>query len=625
MSSEPATLRQYSHSALIAAGTIFLIHFALLGASIFDYRVTIDSAYHVSIARQWGEHWLVPWDQINFGPRGRPNLQGPLFQAAIGDLGRLLGGAGSDYVLADAVVSLAQWAAAILTAGFFALQLGGGWAALFAVSLLSGAGFASSSFAVGVPSGWSFIFIGWAISFFVRGRILPSAIATSLAVYVHVAGFAMAPLAILLAAALTRRWGGLVRVGLLTAVLTSPYSIHVLQYLDWFSNAQAHPAVLFDPLLDLLAAAGALMILRRPRDNPLLAAWLVAPLVWLLHDPCRLILQSGLAGGVAAGLMLADATRHIRNSHTAARLGCAIAAAATIFPLGVPALAAEVTWDLGLRYPRAIDWRQTSELATEIERAGLANRLIADYQPALCPALAVFGRLSCEKGHWVEVQARHDPADDLSAVDKAYILPLFADDPVLVETERRGWVKAYGSAGANTIVTLSPDLSPDAVARAVTPVIGRDSDWLGHNATNNTIDISNWPSLISSTAARRREVALQAQRVRAGRIELACLLYAASTQAANPLQARRLRRIAGGFGAAASFLSDGFAVDYISQTRLALFERSLITLALTAKEDPGAPDAELIAGLNDALAKILDMRSDSFAERPAGNLFPWMP
>jgi len=55
---------------LIAAAFIFLIHFALLAESLSDYRVTIDSAYHVSMARQWGEHWWVPWDYINFDTGG---------------------------------------------------------------------------------------------------------------------------------------------------------------------------------------------------------------------------------------------------------------------------------------------------------------------------------------------------------------------------------------------------------------------------------------------------------------------------------------------------------------------------------------------------------------------------
>jgi hypothetical protein len=103
--------------------------------------VTIDSAYHISMGRDYAQHGLVPWDRINFGPGGRPNLQGPLLQAAIGGLGRLLGGRGDDYVLANAILAVIQWAAAMGTTAFFTFWLGGEIAMLLAVALLSGAAF----------------------------------------------------------------------------------------------------------------------------------------------------------------------------------------------------------------------------------------------------------------------------------------------------------------------------------------------------------------------------------------------------------------------------------------------------------------------------------------------------
>jgi hypothetical protein len=77
------------------------------------------------------------------------------------------------------MLAAVQWAAAMATAAFFALLLGGEWAMLFAAALLSGAGFAATSFAVGIPSGWLFILIPWAIHFFLRR-------------YVHIAGLVTA-------------------------------------------------------------------------------------------------------------------------------------------------------------------------------------------------------------------------------------------------------------------------------------------------------------------------------------------------------------------------------------------------------------------------------------------------
>src|SRR5207302_10227197 len=104
---------------------LMLLHGGLLAASLSDYRVTIDSAYHVAMGRAYGEHGLVPWDHINFGPGGRPNLQGPLLHAAIGGLGRLLGGRGDDYVSANSILAVIQWFAAMGTVAFFSLMPGG--------------------------------------------------------------------------------------------------------------------------------------------------------------------------------------------------------------------------------------------------------------------------------------------------------------------------------------------------------------------------------------------------------------------------------------------------------------------------------------------------------------------
>ena len=75
--------------------------------------------------------------------------------------------------------------------------------------------------------------------------------------------------------------------------------------------------------------------------------------------------------------------------------------------------------------------------------------------------------IQLEKGHWVEVQPRHDPADDLSAGVKAYVLPLPADDVDLDELQRRGWLSVHGGAVGSTVVTLTspPQLEEMRAAR----------------------------------------------------------------------------------------------------------------------------------------------------------------
>ena len=78
-------------------------------------------------------------------------------------VGRLLGGSGDAYVLANAVLAVAQWAAAMFTAVYFARKIAGDWTALLAGALLAGNAVSASSFANGIPSGWIFILTPWAI------------------------------------------------------------------------------------------------------------------------------------------------------------------------------------------------------------------------------------------------------------------------------------------------------------------------------------------------------------------------------------------------------------------------------------------------------------------------------
>jgi hypothetical protein len=75
----------------------------------------------------------------------------------------------------------------------------------------------------------------------------------------------------------------------------------------------------------------------------------------------------------------------------------------------------------------------------------------------------------------VEVQPPFDTADDLSASDKVYVLPLESDDPALETMKQSGWVRVSGSAGNSTVLTLTlgltaADLEP---ARRPRPPDGR--------------------------------------------------------------------------------------------------------------------------------------------------------
>lgn len=608
--------------------TIVLIHVALLALSLPDYRVTIDSAYHVSMARAYSQFWLVPWDHINFGPAGRPNLQGPLLYIAIAAVGRALGGTGNEFVLANAILSVTQWAAAVATATFFAYRLRGELAMLLAAALFSGAGFAATSFAVGIPSGWLFILVPWAIHFFIRERVLLCVLVTTAAAYVHIGGCLTVPVGLVVAAVLTGRWRPLFLVGVVTALLSAPYIVHVVRYIGWLNGVSSRSAILIDPMLDVLALIGIARLFKSPQQNAFMVAWLCAPIAWLFQDPGRFILQSGLAGSVTASLLIVDLLQRISDTRHRTGLAVAIATVATLTPFGMPALAAEAAWDTGLRYPRAVDWNRARLLESDLESTGLDGRLVADYMPLLCPALAVFGRAACEKGGWVEVQPRSDPADDLPVEAKVYILPLSRDDPTLLVFEKRGWVGVHGATSQNVLVTFAQNPLMQATAAALSgQIIADEARWLQVNAVNNAITLRDWRLIASRTAIQRFRRRLRSQRQSAGRIELASLVYALTLEPVAPRQARTMRRIARGFGVIASFLGDDFALDFLSDSAIAELNDNLRNLApvAAALEHQPSPTAALMEAFEKVIKSTLVTRGGTFAERPPADTLPWLP
>jgi len=610
---------------------ILVLHLGLLALSIPEYRVTIDSAYHVSMGRQYGEHGLVSWDSINFGPQGRPNLQGPFLHAAIGGLGRLLGGRGDDYVLANAILAVSQWIAAMGTAAYFAFRLNGSVAMLLGVALLSGAAFAGTSFAVGIPSGWLFIFSPWAIWLFLANRILLASVLAALAIYSHIGGYLTAPLGIVLAGLLSRKWRELFKCGILTAVLTLPYSMHVLRYAGWLSGVKSHSALLFDPMLDVLALVATASLCFSPQAHPFLFSWLMTPIAWLFQDPGRFILQWPLAGSVAAGDWLASRLSHLKEP-VRTRCVIGIAAMATILPCGLPSLAGEVAWVAGYHYPRAVDWQTARALAAVIDHARLTKSLISDYSPLLCPAIAVYvANISCEKGQWVEVQPRPDPAALLPAARKTYIVPLAPRDPLLLLLVSLHWAEIHSNTTGrrtleNSVVRLLSQPTVGEAASIASRTIVAEAGWLGHNAVNNSISFANLLSGWSHATREQFRSRLAEQRVRAGRIELACLIYAWALEPTNPEQAFELRRAAFDLGVIASYLGDDYALDFLGDGQLTRMRDRFLELASSSDRSAlyPSPKAAFISALRSLTYAALKHGSGSSSGRPPGNWFAWL-
>ncbi|MGO9453616.1 MAG: hypothetical protein ACLQDV_21590 [Candidatus Binataceae bacterium] len=598
--------RTDSRPARIVTWALIALNAALLLIAIPDYRVSIDSGYHISLAQQYAAHGAVWWDHINFGPGGRPNLQGPALHIAIAILGTIFGGSPGAFIIANAILGLIQWLAAIFTVMYFARRLGGDMAAMFAVALLAGSAYASGSFSVGIPSGWLFISIPWAIYFFLEDRLILATLILSITCYTHLGGFVTGPVGVAIAAALTRRWRSLIVVAVATAILTAPYSIHFVSNLAWYRGQHGHESVHFDLLIDLLAIAGVILFFRRPVRNGFLVAWALAPIAWLVQDFSRFAAQSTLAGSVLGGLFVADMIRRIGAARIRIALAAATVAIATVLPLGIPNLLAEITWDAGLKFPRPLDWERARAVAAVIDRNHLNDRLVAVYENSFGPAIAVFTPITLQRGHWVEVQPKRDPALDLSAGVKLYVIPLAPDDPVLLAMEERGLLKVWGGTGDTAVMTLDHRGDPDVLRPIVMQILEDSAEWLGHNAIDN--EMAPPPVLIkrlhpAALEAHRRE--MDVQRSRAGRMEVACLVYAYAIEPISPHMAESFRNRAWGFAEMGSFLSDDDPLGYISDERHQQFCDNMLALAQTLKQSP-AQNPFFTSQVSDAFDRLFD-------------------
>jgi len=190
------------------------------------------------------------------------------------------------------------------------------------------------------------------------------------------------------------------------------------------------------------------------------------------------------------------------------------------------------------------------------------------------------------KGHWVEVQPRHDPGDDLSAGAQTYVVPLAPDDPVLSSMSKAGLVQIYGGTSDSSVIDLLKPADPKTIAPVASQILGDSADWLGDNAINNKTPAISLADLVKLRSKKRLDVhrvTMDQQRFRAGRMEIACLVYAYAIENQSPKFAYQLRGIARGFGEMASFISDGSPVGFISDAQFELFKRNMLAFATAVK------------------------------------------
>src|SRR5262249_52172196 len=200
-------------------------------------------------------------------------------------------------------------------------------------------------------------------------------------------------------------------------------------------------------------------------------------------------------------------------------------------------------------------------------------------------SIAVFTPLKLQRGHWVEVQPKSDPALELSAATKLYVVPLAPDDPVLRTLESGGLVRVWGGTSDTAVITLLARGDPVALRPTVIRILEQNADWLGDHAINNQMPspaalLKN----IGADALRARRRRMDVQRFHAGRMEMAFLVYGYALEPTAPRRARAFRNGAWGFAEMGSFLSDDDPLGYISDDRQRRFRENLLAFATALKD-----------------------------------------
>jgi hypothetical protein len=349
--------------------------------------------------------------------------------------------------------------------------------------------------------------------------------------------------------------------------------IHFVRHLDWYNGQRGHVAGSYATLTYLLALPGLVLLLRQPKQNLFLLVWAVAPLAWFFQDNLRFFLQSTVVASTIAGLFLAWLFQRIHSQGLHILLVSLVLLIATVYPLSIPSLPVELAWATGQGFPRELAWDEARELAQVMDGAGVGDRIVNSYYDSLSAAMAVYSPLKQEFGHWGEVRPKVNPARDISAGERLYILPLPPDDEILRRFRAEGWIEIHGGSQRTTLATLPSSDSPRVVLPAAAKVIQKECQWLAENTVANHMpDPSN---LFRPARIEEFRQKTTAQRNRAGRISTALLIMAFSLEDLAPESARDVRSTARGWGAIANFLGDETAIDYLSDAQYEMFRENV--------------------------------------------------
>jgi len=240
--------------------------------------------------------------------------------------------------------------------------------------------------------------------------------------------------------------------------------------------------------------------------------------------------------------------------------------------------------------------------AEVIDQSSLQDRIISGYASYVVSALAVWVDIEGERGHWVEVQPPNDPVGDISVVEKAYVLAVPPDDPVLRDWAEKGWFGLHGGGQWSSVVTLTGDPLPlDEAIEVRNRAWSRDAAWLAenceHNALGDVFKVFSDPKEIP-----RRKKTRGNARIRVGRMQLALMIWIHAVEGADPELAKRARRAIGGLGWMQALVGDEETLDYRTEAVHARMREDMKRLAAAAAEGIDVEEAfvEMLTNYLDA-------------------------
>jgi hypothetical protein len=334
-------------------------------------------------------------------------------------------------------------------------------------------------------------------------------------------------------------------------------------------------ALFIDPVIDVASAIGLVAALRAPR-NPFLLAWAAAPVAWLVQDPSRFLLHWPFCGAVLGAVALAPQIERLRPRIRAAAVAALVVAAT------IPGLVAEADW-LGTRYPRMIDWSELGAAAAAVRRAGADDRLVSGFGSWIPSAVAVWEDIDAERGHWVEVRPRVDPAEEIGVAGKVYVLAIPPDDEVLAAWAARGWVRVQGGGRWSAVVVFPARPSLADAGEALRRSWARDAAWVADRCERNSLG-NPFALFARGEVEGRRQRRRDCQR-HVTRMQVAALVYAHAREADDPSDARAWRRHARWLGWMAALAADESTLDFRSEVEHARMREDMADIARAADAD----------------------------------------